>query len=510
MQQFDEAFDVVVVGYGFAGGTAAIESHDAGADVLIIEKMPDAGGISMVSGGAVRCAESAADAFGYLKATCGGRTPDDVVRTLADGMATAHDYVKNLASQVDATLAESMSTAKRGGNYPFPGWQTFYSVKIDEIPGFDRKVVYPHVRCRQSFMGPKLFRVVELNVAKRGIEFRLNTAARRLITDGSGGVIGIEVQGPDGPRSIQARHGVVLACGGFENDPEMQRQYWQGKPVLTAASRGNTGDGIRMAQAVGADLWHMWHYHGSYAFRHPDDDFPFALRTKRLPDWNPLHKDTLDIKLAWIVVDQRGRRYMNEWPPYTQDTGWRPMELFDPETQTFPRIPSYLIADEACRRLYPLGDSTSNDRDYFYDWSEDNTKEIELGILHQADTIAALAAKMEVDPRVLEQTIARWNEMCTKGDDSDFGRPKGTLQPIVEPPFIFGEVWPTVSNTQGGPVHDSRQRVLNSFGEPIPGLYAAGELGSAFGHLYLSGSNLTECFVSGRIAGREAARLRND
>jgi succinate dehydrogenase/fumarate reductase flavoprotein subunit len=338
----------------------------------------------------------------------------------------------------------------------------------------------------------------------------LSTSAHRLITNEAGGVIGIEVQGPEGPRKIQARHGVVLACGGFENNPEMQRQYWQGKPVLTPASRANTGDGIRMAQAVGADLWHMWHYHGSYAFRHPDPDFPFALRTKRLPDWNPLHKDTLDIKLAWIVVDQKGRRYMNEWPPYTQDTGWRPMELFDPETQTFPRIPSYLIADEACRRLYPLGDSTSNDREYFYDWSEDNAKEIELGILHQADTISGLAAKIDVDPAILEETIALWNALCAKGEDKDFGRPKGTLQPITEPPFIFGEVWPTVSNTQGGPVHDARQRVLNSFGEPIPGLYAAGELGSAFGHLYLSGSNLTECFVSGRIAGREAARLRND
>ena len=77
--------------------------------------------------------------------------------------------------------------------------------------------------------------------------------------------------------------------------------------------------------------------------------------------------------------------------------------------------------------------------------------------------------------------------------------------PVAKPPFFWGEVWPVVSNTQGGPAHDERQRVLDAFGEPIPGLYAAGELGSVFGHLYMSGGNLAECFIGGRIAGREAA-----
>jgi predicted oxidoreductase len=80
--------------------------------------------------------------------------------------------------------------------------------------------------------------------------------------------------------------------------------------------------------------------------------------------------------------------------------------------------------------------------------------------------------------------------------------------PIATPPFYFGEVWPVVSNTQGGPVHDERQRVLDPFGEPIPGLYVAGELGSIWGYLYLSGGNLAECFITGRIAGEVAARGR--
>ena len=79
------------------------------------------------------------------------------------------------------------------------------------------------------------------------------------------------------------------------------------------------------------------------------------------------------------------------------------------------------------------------------------------------------------------------------------------MMAIKKPPFVFAELWPIVSNTQGGPVHDDKNQVLNPFGEAIPGLYAAGELGSLFGHLYLSGGNIAECFIGGKIAGENAA-----
>ena len=95
--------------------------------------------------------------------------------------------------------------------------------------------------------------------------------------------------------------------------------------------------------------------------------------------------------------------------------------------------------------------------------------------------------------------------MCDAGSDIDFARPPGSMMRIEAPPFYGAPVWATVSNTQGGPVHDARQRVIDAFGDPIPRLYAAGELGSSFGHLYLSGGNIAECFVTGRIAGRDVA-----
>jgi succinate dehydrogenase/fumarate reductase flavoprotein subunit len=118
-----------------------------------------------------------------------------------------------------------------------------------------------------------------------------------------------------------------------------------------------------------------------------------------------------------------------------------------------------------------------------------------------------LAQALSIDPAALQRTIDRWNEQCKQDNDADFGRPGGTMMPIETPPYIGGRVYPIVSNTQGGPVHNARQQVIDTAGNAIPRLYAAGELGSCFGHLYLSGGNIAECFVSGWVAGREIAAL---
>lgn len=506
--KFDQTYDVVVVGYGFAGAVTAIEAADHGAKVLLVEKMPDPGGLSICSGGAVRCADDADDAFAYLKATNAGTTPDDVLRVLAEGMVDAEAYVEGLITAVDGALLKATEFAgKRGGNYPFPGWETFYHTQIEVPPDFDRLEHFPNVRTRPSSGGPGMFWVLDANIKRRDIDVRVNTPVTRLIRAADNELRGVVLDTPDGEQRVAARRGIVLACGGFEFNENMKTQYWEGKPVLTASSRGNTGDGIRMAQALGADLWHMWHFHGCYAFKHPDPDFPFALRVKRLPDWNPSKKDDADVKMVWIVVDQNGRRYMNECPPYAQDTSHRPMHHMDSETMGYPRIPSYLITDDAGASTYQLGDIRTNDHEYSYDWSEDNSQELQLGILKKAFTIADLAAGIGADPNVLQDTIDRWNALCDKGSDEDFGRPSGTVARIDTPPYIFGQVWPTVSNTQGGPVHNAKQQIVNSAGNPIARLYAAGELGSSFGHLYLSGGNIAECFVTGWVAGREAAGL---
>jgi succinate dehydrogenase/fumarate reductase flavoprotein subunit len=287
----------------------------------------------------------------------------------------------------------------------------------------------------------------------------------------------------------------------------MQMQYWQEKPVLNAAFMGNTGDGIRMAQDVGAALWHMWHYHGVYGFKHPDPNYPFGIRPKRLPDWIPGEAARADVKVPWIILDRRGRRYMNEYQPYTQDTSGRAMAVFDTHAMSYLRIPSYMIMDEPGRGAYAIVSPTFNDRRFKFAWSEAALRELEGGILHAANSIGELAALMKIDEQVLTATVAEWNDACSRSEDSVHGRPPSSMVKIATAPFYFAEVWPICSNTHGGPVHDAEQRVLDPFGEPISRLFAAGELGGVFGHLYISGGNLAECFVGGWTAGRNAARL---
>lgn len=515
----DNSYDVIVVGFGHGGGIAALTAARTGCRTLIVEKSAVPGGLSICSYGAVRSARDREQAYAYLRATCAGRTPDDVLRVLADGMCELEAYVRELACINGAVVVSSIEEAAQrekendpyrrriSANYPLPGTEAFYHTSVVDVPGFDAAAEYPWANGAPN--GPKLFKVVHDNVRKAGVEVRFGTAAQRLVRDERTREIrGLIVRDAQGERELVARRGVVLASGGFEASIEFKTQFLETLPVLNAAARCNTGDGIRMAQDVGAALWHMWHVHGAYGFRHTDPAYPYGIRVKRFPDWFPGEAHRVQLKMPWILLDQYGKRFMTEYQPYTQDTGIRPLQYFDPVTQKFPRNPAFLVCDEAGRKLYPLGKATSNDEGLRYDWSKDNLKEVELGIIKRATTLDGLAAALDIDAAAFKASIERWNAQCAAGQDADFSRPAGSMMPIVEPPFYGSPVYPTLSNTQGGPVHDAQSRIIDAYGTPIPRLYSAGELGSAFGHLYLSGGNIAECFVTGRVAGQGVSRLQ--
>ena len=449
-----EAFDVIVVGFGYAGGVAAIEAHDAGARVLLLEKRNKPGGISVCSAGGVRYATDAVAALAYLEATNAGTTPRLVLEALANGMTTMPAYIETLARTCQATV----SARPAPGNYPFPGHESFGFVNVEDVPGFDAAREFPAVR--GSPAGARLFKVVRDAVRSRRIETRCGCAAEQLIVE-NGRVAGVRAGGG----AIRAAGAVVLATGGFEGAPDIQRQFWSMQPVLSAAIRSNTGDGLRMAQAAGASLWHMWHYHGSYGFRHPDPDYPFGVRLKRLPDWTPGHALRNDVTMSWILVDRSGNRFMNEYEPYMQDTGHRALEPMDFAAQRHARLPAVLIVDSAGRDLYPLSAPTWNDEAVAARFADVSPRMMDEAILARFDTLADLAHAFEIDASALERTVDTWNALS--GQDP-LGRPAIGRSPIATPPFFAAPVWPIVSNTQGGPAHDERQRVLDAFGRPIP------------------------------------------
>ena len=516
---WDIETDVVIIGFGAAGGVAAIDASDAGANVIILEKMSFPGGLSAVSAGGIRVSDRADEAFAYLKATCGGRTPDDILQVLADGMTQVPDYLRGLAKLNGATVKVTPAL----GNYPFPGCEALAYCEVSNVPSLENGERYHATHATKN--GGRLFKVLEDNVLKRNIPVYYNAPAKKLITNAQGEVCGLVASLDGKDVTIRAARAVILTCGGFENDDEMKQQYFQAQPVLTGSFAGNTGDGIRMAQAVGADLWHMWHYHGPYGMKDPTGKYPFGLYMKAVPMWTPGHPESVSdlgvvddagkpmsqkslAKIAWILVDQDGKRYMDEYPPYPGDTGIRPLDQYDSKRQKFPRIPAYAIFDESGRQMYAMGRTAYNDAKAHYEWSPDNLKEVENGILTKADTIEELADKLNVSATQLKHTLETWNAYTADGRDEEFGRQPDTMVPIENPPFYFAQIYPVVINTQGGPRHSMKQEVLNPFGEPIPRLYAAGELGSVFGHLYVGGGNLAECFVGGRIAAREAANLQ--
>ncbi len=220
---------------------------------------------------------------------------------------------------------------------------------------------------------------------------------------------------------IKANKGVILACGGYENDDAMKLQYFEAQPVYPVYL-GNTGDGVKMAQKAGAGLWHMWHFHGGYGFKFPE--LPFAIRHV----WaGPRNENR---KMIWIGVDKFGKRFMDEYPPAPQDTGTRSLEFYDADIQDYPRIPCHLIFDEEGRKLGPIGIPIVNDERYDASWSEDNLAEIEKGWIKKGNSLEDIAAQIDVNPKVLRATVERWNELCDEGQDDDHKRPPKTMMPI--------------------------------------------------------------------------------
>lgn len=484
--------DVIVVGYGGAGATAAIAAHDRGAKVVVIEKEPVGGGNTRVSGGSfiappeARHFEAAVRYIDHLNA---GMTEREITEALVRNALETNDWIATLGGEAVAFMPFTQGKE----SYPRPPIGPNFS----NIPGGEHLTRYAVGGDLSIVAGKRLWDLLSANVEKRGIDVFTSTPAHELVLDGHGAVVGVMARREGKNFHFRARKSVILTTGGFEFNEAMKAAFLPCYPIHASGNPCNTGDGIVLAQKAGAALWHMTAAAGYYGFKHADYPAAFMIRY-----CGP----------AFVHVNREGGRFCNETGRDYHDM-WRDFSRVDSDEHThrigYPDIPAYGIFDEAtCRRgsLYrtPTGYNGTQ-----YEWSVDNAEEIEKGWIKKGDTLAELAGKIGVDAQSLSGTIARYNTACGAGFDAEFGRSTKTLAAIDKPPFYAIELWPSMLNTQGGPRRDKEARVLDYTGRPIPGLYAAGELGTVWGFVYGGGGNITDCLAFGRIAGRNAAAAKD-
>jgi len=478
--EWDVEADVVVVGFGAAGMAASVSAHELGAEVVILEKAPEGqeGGNTRVAGQGYLNTSAVEPAIAYLTALCGPYTvPPTMIKVWAQEMCLNNAWLQSL------------------GGDPQEHQHPPVGIEFPDLPGAD---------CVHKFHdGPTYgysytWKLFERLVKERPIPILYETPGRELIQDDvTKEILGVRAQRGNKPVTVKARKGVVLTCGGFENNQEMIRNYLPGVPYCyTSGTPYNEGDGITMALTVGADLWHMNNYAGpSMALKVPEVRTTFSMQA--------LHYSKV-IPGGMIVVGPDARRFCDE--KYKTRHGkipvngrWLPLST---------PCPMYMICDQRLFSAGPLYDMHPShgwtqiiER---YEWSADNSAELAKGWVKSAPSLPALAAVLELDPDALVETVTRWNRCCDAGHDADFGRTL-MMEPIGDGPFYAVELSPSMLNTQGGPRRNEKAQIVRPDGTPIPRLYSAGELGSIYSYLYQGTGNIGECLAFGRISGRNAA-----
>lgn len=493
---WDLEADVVVVGFGDAGSAAALEALAAGAEVVVLEKAPEehAGGNSRVSGQIWFKNDDVERSKVYLRSLCGDRPiPEAIVEVWATETAANTAWIEALGGQ------HMLMDYHREPEFP-------------ELEGSDCYGGYLHLE--PTWGHSRLYQLLSSAAKERGARVLYATPAARLAVDDDGSVVGVEAQSADGPLGIRARRAVVLTSGGFEANAEMIRDHL-GLPATGVpwGSPHNTGDGHRMAQKIGAGLWHMGNYAPSLGLRAPGHDAGFPVSFARTPrgPWSGHLSDRDDandsatVSGGYVFVGLDGLRFANE----TLRTG-HGHGLVHGQYELFPRAPMYVVFDDRARRAGPLAPTIDawphgwNQIVEGYRWSDDNAAELEKGWFVSAETVEELAAAMDVPPARLTETIEEWNAACGAGKD-DLGRDPSTLVPIDQPPYYAFYTGPNMLYTCGGPRRNERAQVLDAFGEVIPRLYCAGELSSTYSGCMDGGMMIADALAFGRVAGRNAA-----
>ncbi len=464
--KWDREADVVVVGYGGAGAVAAVEAHDLGAAVLILDKASSPGGCTVLSGGIFYAADSfvqkaqgitdsADDMFRYWSSIGKGFNEQELVRLVSNNSSEIIQWLSDLGVI----------------------WQNIAFTGSEELPEF-KAVAQPKPRGHFSKGGgAMLYKRLTDAVETRGIEVMLGTSAKRLLTDENGEVMGVEAESSGKEICIKARRGVILASGGFGNNREMIRLFKPkaaDKGVLGSA-KSSMGDGHRMAMAIGASVRGMSELCASLGV-----NLEYSVAEHSLPP-------RLSGTRPYIFVNERGVRFVDE----TLNSYYVSYRV---SKQEF----AYLIFD---------ADALKNGLQAIFPAFQDVNTQIQKGKVITAATIGELAAKIGIlEPARLENTVNDWNRYVKADHDPEFGRGQ-TMLPIQSQPFYASEVVPYIIGTAGGLAINKEMQVMHVEGHAIPRLYAAGEIaGGIIGAIYPgSGSDLQMTICTGRIAGKNAA-----
>jgi 3-oxosteroid 1-dehydrogenase len=545
-------FDVVVVGSGAAGMTAALTAAHHGLSVLVTEKAGTFGGSTARSGGGLwipgnevlrraGVADTAGQARSYLAHVVAGHATDARQQALLEHGPAMLDLIRRLTPlefawvpgyadyypEAPGGLAagRSIEPVPLDGRVLGPDLATLSPPYLPAPPGViitqrdyrwlslgprhpravaaaarvaGRAARARLLRQRPLSMGQALAAGLRAGLAAAGVPVWLDSPMTGLCA-ADGRVTGVEVTRDGQPAVITARRGVLLAAGGFERNAEMRQRYQRG-PVdvaWTTGAAGNTGDAILAGQAAGGALDLMDDAWWGPSIPLPSGPF-FCLAERSLP--------------GSLLVNAAGQRFVNECAPYVDAVH----AMYGAHSEESPAIPAWLILDQRYRSTYVFAGLTPG-RPFPRRWYA-------AGVVFRADTVAELASRAGIDAAGLAKTVTRFGEFAQAGHDADFRRgesaydryygdprvrPNPNLAPLATPPFYAVKIVPGDLGTKGGLVTDERARVLRPDGSSVPGLYAAGNASAAvMGHSYAgAGATIGPAMTFGYLAALDLAGL---
>ncbi|WP_336632709.1 MULTISPECIES: FAD-dependent oxidoreductase [unclassified Microbacterium] len=552
--------DVLVVGSGSGGMTAAVTAAAAGCSVLVVEKADRFGGSSALSGGGLWVPGAPAQRRGgyapdpeetvaYLTHLTHGDVTDERIRAYVDAAPRMLEFLERLGPHMQFVwkpgypdyFPEAPGGSARGSVINIP------PIDRRELGADESKLLSPHgivpngmwiapnelrdfYQLRQTWRAKRLFvrlvwrmvrarltgeRVVTIGQALMtrlfltardlGVDLWLDAPMTDLLTDG-GAVVGATVDRGGRTVRVLARGGVIIASGGFEHDRALRAEHQpSAHPEYSLGAETNTGDGIRAAASAGAALERMdsaWWYP---CISWGPGRVQFSLNERMMP--------------AQLIVDSTGARYINEATPYSEFG----LAMIEAEGTDAPRIPSWLITDDRSWRKYIIFGHLPLPKIPFAPAPTGHALPAswrESGSVVTADSIADLARGIGVAPERLDATVARYNSMASTGEDTDFGRGRSeydryysdttlatpNLLPLGNGPYYAFKLILADLGTNGGVVTDGRARALRPDGMPIPGLYATGNASSSvMGYSYAgAGATIGPAMAFGHLAAQDA------